>query len=65
MSTADITTVLRLAADAGCDPRTARAYLAGRRVKGEHLRGRLDRARRALGLDSEPPPTAPTPSRAA
>lgn len=42
--------VIRLAAAAGCDPRTARAFLIGEQVRGDLLRGRLRQAATSLGL---------------
>ena len=41
--------VLTLAAEADSDPRTARAYLSGRHVRGR-VRERLNAAARSLGL---------------
>ncbi len=41
---------LTVAARVGCDPRTARAWLAGRNVRGGVLRARLSDAVRELGL---------------
>ena len=64
----DPRTILRLAAH-GFDPRTVRAWLSGRDVRGNILRARLEQAARELGVErvSAPPVTTTTsaPPRAA
>lgn len=62
MSRIDRYSTIKLAAATPCDPRTARAYLAGRAVRGDILRARLAEAARDLGLVAQ---TDPTPSEAA
>ena len=61
--------ILRLAAAGPFEPRTVRAWLSGRDVRGNILRARLEEAARSLGIEREsaPPvtPTAPSPPRAA
>ena len=59
------TEVVRLSREAGVDPRTARAWLAGSTIRGALLEQRIARAAAALGLarrseqlGTSPPPAA-------
>jgi hypothetical protein len=51
--------VIRLAAAAAADPRSARRYLLGEAMRSDLLRGRLDAAARELGLAPDPSGAAP------
>ena len=47
----------RIAVAAGCDPRTVRAYLAGKPQRST-VAARVNEALRAMGLDRQPTKTA-------
>lgn len=49
--------VLALAARGQSDPRTARAFLEGRAVRGQMLNARLREAAQAIGVELAPPST--------
>ena len=61
----DRLTSLRLAAATPCDPRTARAWLAGRTVRTHYLETRLAEAARAIGVERASAPPSPPEGRGA